>query len=91
MLTNLLKGQITTDETSNKIFDLLENQLLDGKKINLDLKEVTFINVSFLERLERLVQKAKELNIEIKINNVCPSIYKVFHVARNRDILSVVG
>ena len=86
-----LKGEMASNEVIDNIFNTLENNLMDGKKADLDLKNVTFINVHFLERLEKLVQKAKELNIEVKIRNVCPSIYKVFHVANDKDIISVVS
>jgi anti-anti-sigma regulatory factor len=86
-----LKGELTSSEVIENIFNALENNLMDGKRADLDFKNVTFINVHFLERLEKLVQKAKELNIEVKIKNVVPSIYKVFHVARDKDILSVVS
>jgi len=86
-----LKGELTSNEVIESIFNALENNLMDGKKADLDFKNVIFINVHFLEKLEKLVQKAKELNIEITIKNVTPSIYKVFHVARDKDIISVVS
>ncbi len=85
-----LKGELTSDEVVNDIFNTFESELMDGKNLIIDLEKVTFINVRFLERLEMLTNKAKELNIKISIKNVLPSIYKVFHVARNRDILSLI-
>ncbi len=85
-----LKGELVSKDLIDKIFNHFESNLLDGKKIIMDLKDVTFINVYFLEQLEKLVEKAKKLNIELKIVNVKPSIYKVFHIAKDKDILSVV-
>lgn len=90
-INEILIGEITSSEVVNKIFNSLESDLMDGKKVNIDMSNVTFIGVSFLERLEKFVDKAKELNVEIKIKNVCPDIYKVFHVARDKNILSVVS
>ena len=90
-VTEILTGDITSNEVVDKIFNSLNNDLMDGKKVCIDMSNVTFINVSFLENLEKFVDKAKELNIEVKIKNVYPNIYKAFHVARDKNILSVVS
>ncbi len=90
-VNEILIGEIASNEVVDKIFNSLDNDLMDGKKLSIDMSNVTFISVFFLERLEKFIQKAKELNVEVKMKNVYPSVYKVFHVARNKDILSVVG
>ncbi len=95
MLTNdendLLQGEIISNETINRIFNKLENQLLDQKEVIVDLKEVIFISVYFLERLEVFLEKAKQLDAIIKIINVQPAIYKVFRVAKIKAILDSVS
>ena len=89
MLTNLLKGEITSNEVIDSIFNALENELMDKKEIMLEFKNVLFISTYFLERLGRLIQRAKDLNVKVQIANVQPAIYKVFQVARVKDILVV--
>ena len=78
-----------TKETIDIIFNDLENQLLDKTEVVVDLKEVSFISVYFLERLEKCVEKANELSVKIEIKNVNPDIYKVFQVGRLKLVLSV--
>ena len=90
-INDLFKGEITSNEVIDNIFNSLENQLLDRKEISLGLGEVTFISVYFLERLEKVVTGAKELNVKIQITNVQPSVYKVFQVARVKSILEICG
>ena len=86
---DLLKSEMTSNETIDIIFNDFENQLMDKREITVDLKNVTFISVYFVERLEQIVKKAKKLNTEIKIINVTPEIYKVFQVGRLKAVLSV--
>ena len=86
--SNLLQGEVTSNEVIDLIFHSLENQLLDRNELLIDFQYVTFISVYFLERLEKLVNRARELNVKVKIVNVQPSIYKVFQVARSKDIIS---
>ena len=86
---DLLKSEMTSNETIDIIFNDFENQLLDKREIIIDLKNVTFISVYFVERLEQIVKKAKKLNTEIKIINVPPEIYKVFQVGRLKAVLGV--
>ena len=90
MLTNLLKGEITSNEVIDSIFNALENELMDKKEIMLEFKNVLFISTYFLERLERLIQRAKDLNVKVQIANVQPAIYKVFQVARVKEVFSLV-
>lgn len=84
----LLQGEIISKEIIDSIFNKLEDQILDRSSICLDLKKITFISVYFLERLEKLVQRAKDLSVQIQITNVPPAIYKVFQVGRTIDILN---
>ena len=88
-LQDLLQGEIISSEIIDNIFNSLENQLLDRNELLIDFQCVTFISVYFLERLGKLVNKARELNVKIKIVNVQPSVYKVFQVARSKDIVRV--
>ncbi len=83
-----LQGEMTSRETIDVIFNDLENQLLDKREISVDFKKVVFISVYFLERLERFVEKANSLSVKSTITNVNPEIYKVFQVARVKDILN---
>ena len=87
--TSILQGAMTSKETIDAIFNDLENQLLDKREITVDLKNVTFSSVYFLERLERFIEKGKGLSIEIKIINTSPEIYKVFQVARLHTVLNL--
>ena len=84
---DLLKGEITSKETIDVIFNDLENQLLDKREIIVDLKNVSFISVYFLERLEKFIEKAQELNVHVKINSVNPNVYKVLQIRKNKEIL----
>ena len=88
-LSELLYGEVKSKETIDVIFNDLENQLLDKREIIVDLKNVSFISVYFLERLEKFVEKGKSLSVEIKIINASPEIYKVFQVGRLKTVLSV--
>lgn len=91
MLTkdDLLKGEMTSKKTIDVIFNDFENQLLDKRELIIDLKKIVFISVYFLERLEELVEEAKNLNVEIKIINISPDVYKVFQVGRLKTVLDV--
>ena len=88
-LVDSLSGEIISKETIDLVFSNLENQLLDKKEISYDFQKITFISVYFLERLENLINKAKELSVKIQILNVQPAIYKVFQVARTKSILEI--
>ena len=85
----LLKGEMISKETIDIIFNDLENQLLDKREVLVDLKNISFVSVYFLERLEGFVEKGKSLNVEIKIINVISEIYKVFQVGRLKTVLGV--
>ena len=88
---DLLQGDITLKEVINDIFNSLDSKLLDRnqKDIILDFEKINFISVYFLERLEIFIQKAKELDVRVQIKNVQPNVYKVFQVARVKNILEV--
>ncbi len=92
MHTNYLSptsSETISNETIDAIFNTLDNDLLDRKEAEINLKDVSFISVYFLERLEKLIQRAKDLNVKVQILNVQPAIYKVFQVARVKDVLAV--
>lgn len=84
---NLLEGEIDSKEKVDSIFNASESQLLDTNELIIDFEDVSFISVYFLERLENFIQRAKRFNKKIHIVSVQPSIYKVFQVARVKDIL----
>ena len=86
-LSELLQGEMTSKETIDIVFNDLENQLLDKREVIVDFKNIIFISVYFLERLEKFVEKGKSLSVEIKIINVNPDVYKVFQVGRVKSIL----
>lgn len=88
-INELLQGEMISKEATDQIFNHFENQLLDREEIVLDLERVNFISVYFLERLEKLIQRAKNLNIKVKITNVKPAIYKVFQVGRVKEVLEL--
>ena len=88
-VSELLYGEVKSKEAIDIIFNDLENQLLDKREVVVDLKKVSFISVYFLERLEKFVEKANELSVNIEIKNVSPEIYKVFQVGRLKMVLSV--
>ena len=81
--------ETTSNETIDVIFNALENEILDRKELTLEFKNILFISTYFLERLEKLIQRAKDLNVKVQIVNVQPAIYKVFQIARVKDILAV--
>lgn len=77
------------NEIVDKIFNSLENELLDKKEVSLDFAKINFISVYYLERLEQFVDRARDLGVSFKIINVLPSIYKVFQVAKVKSILEI--
>lgn len=88
-INDLLQGEMISSEVTDTLFDSLDKQLLDEKEMVLDLGKVTFISVYFLERLEQFTSRAKDLNAQLQITGVHPSIYKVFQVAKASSILEV--
>ena len=89
-IKDLLHGELISNEVIDLIFTNLGNQILDQKEVIVDLKDVTFISVYFLERLELFLEKVKELNAIIKIINVQPTIYKVFRVSKVKAVLDTI-
>ena len=90
MLTKeLFSGEMISNKEIDNAFSYLEKQALDQVEIILDFSNLSFISVYFLESLESFIKKIKELNLEIKIINVQPFLYKVFQVARIKNILEV--
>ena len=89
-IKDLLHGELISNEVIDLIFTNLGNQKLDQKEVIVDLKDVTFISVYFLERLELFLEKVKELNAIIKIINVQPTIYKVFRVSKVNAVLDTI-
>ena len=90
MLTKeLFSGEMILNKEIDNAFNYLEKQALDQTEIILDFNDLSFISVYFLESLESFIKKIKGLNLGIKIINMQPSIYKVFQVARIKNILEV--
>ena len=87
MNKNMLSGEIKSDEAVGVIFSRLQERLMDEKELVIDMSEVSFISVSFLDRLEKLLLQANELSTDVRITNVQPTVYKVFRVARIKSIL----
>ena len=86
-LENLLDGELKSKETIDLIFSRLEDQIFDRKKIFINLSRVNFISAYFLEKLEKLFIRAKELEVEITLENMSPLVCKVFQVARCKKAL----
>lgn len=82
---------INTENLIDSMFSKLESELVGNKEINIDFQQVTFISVSSLERIEQFIERAKEFNVVVKLQNVNPSVYKVFQVARAKYILNIVS
>ena len=89
-LEELLQGEIISNSVIDFIFSSLEKGLLDRSETILNFMDVTFISVYFLERLEQFIERAKDLTVQVRLINLKPSIYKVFQVAKSKDILAVV-
>lgn len=86
---NILEHEVVSNSKIDQLFNCFENQMLDMKEIVIDMGKTTFISTYFLEKLEQLVEKARELNAQVKIINVKSTIYKVFQVARVNNILNI--
>lgn len=84
---SLLVGEMNSNEVTDLIFNSQEELLLRKEDISLNFKNITFVSVYFLERLENLVERALDLNVKVNITNIQPSVYKVFQVARIESIL----
>ena len=87
---HLLQGELNSKELIDNVFTLFEKQLKDNSEITIDLSGVTLISVHFLERLENLSMKAKEAGVKIKLSNITSSIYKVFQVSKNKELLNII-
>ena len=88
-IESLLNGEINSNQIIDLIFDSLEELLLKREDVLLNFRNITFISVYFLERLEDFIERALDLSVKVNITNVQPSVYKVFQVARVESILGV--
>ncbi len=79
-------------ETLNRSIDEVDRMLASGNlDLSLDFSGCTFITVDGLEWLEELLLRASSLSAKVRLDNVCPSIYKVFKVARIDIVLKACG
>lgn len=62
-----------------------------NKNLVLDFSGCNFISVEGLEWLEEFLLRAQSSAADIKLENVIPSIYKVFKVARIDNVLRACG
>lgn len=62
-----------------------------NKELVLDFSSCTFISVEGLEWLEELLLRAQSSSADVKLENVIPSVYKVFKVARIDNVLKACG
>ncbi len=88
-VSEMMQEEMNTQESGESFFNLLDKKVLDRREIFLDFKKISFISVYLLERLTQFVTRAKDLNVKVKIVNLSPTIYKVFQVARVKNILEV--
>lgn len=59
--------------------------------IVLDFVDCSFITVDGLEWLEELLLRADSASAQVQLKNICPSIYKVFKVAKIDSVLKACG
>lgn len=72
--------------------DEVDRMLASGNlDLSLDFADCTFITVDGLEWLEELLMRASSLSAKVRLDNVAPSLYKVFKVARLDIILKACG
>ena len=86
----LLEANLNSTEYVNQVFNFYEKELIDKKEIVIDLSGINFVSVFFLRRLEEFTKRAKDLNAKVQITNATPTVYKVFHVAKSKDILEAI-
>ncbi|MBK9146100.1 MAG: STAS domain-containing protein [Candidatus Melainabacteria bacterium] len=61
------------------------------EQIVLDFATCTFISVEGLEWLEELVMRAASSKLDVRFENIPPTIYKVFKVSHIDGILKACG
>lgn len=88
-INETIQEEMNSQDSGERLFNLLDKKILDRKEIFLDFNKTSFISVYFLERLAQFVNRAKDLNVRVKIINLSPVIYKVFSVARVKNVLEV--
>lgn len=92
------KGGTTTSDPV-RIMGSLDRGKVDVDKliaqskneIVLDFATCTYISVEGLEWLEELVIRAASSKLEVRFENIPPTIYKVFKVAHIDGILKACG
>lgn len=79
-------------EKLNRSIDEVDRMLAAGNlDLVLDFSGCKFITVDGLEWLEELLLRASSLSAEVRLDNVLPSLYKVFKVARIDNVLKACG
>lgn len=78
--------------TLSRAIDEVDRMLASGNlDLMLDFEGCKFITVEGLEWLEEVLLRASSLSSQVKLENVEPSIYKVFKVARIDHVLKACG
>ena len=88
-INEMIHEDINSHNVVDLLFNKLDDKLLDCKEFAIDFNGVNFVSVYFLERITQFVTRAKDLNVNIKIINLSPSIYKVFQVAKVQSLIDV--
>jgi hypothetical protein len=79
-------------ETLARAIDEVDRMLAAGNAdLTLDFAGCKFVTVEGLEWLEELLLRAGSLNAAVRFDNVAPSTYKMFKVARIDNILRACG
>jgi hypothetical protein len=79
-------------QTLSRAIDEVDRMLATGNlDLVLDFGACDFITVDGLEWLEELLLRAGSLSSKVELNQVPPSIYKVFKVARIDQVLKACG
>lgn len=91
MPENKSSKTIAIPERLERGIDQIDNELANKANLVLDFSECTFVSVEGLEWLEELLMRAESYSMSVQLIKMNPTIYKVFKVARVRNILAACG
>ena len=76
----LLKGSFEKKEMVDQLFSRLQSKMFKDSEIILDLEEGVLVSAYFLNKLENLIIRSKELETKVSLTNISPQISKCLHV-----------
>ena len=80
----LLKENFETKETIDELFSKIYSKMFKGVEITLDLEGLAIVSAYFLDRLENLMIRAKELETKILLVKIPSHISKAIHILNSR-------